>query len=178
MTNQHGTLHFSPYLFDNDATTYPLYPFDSDNFIVIFVYGEDFKRQLNMWFIPGSARTIFIFIIMFICLAAIVLCIIRKKFKLRRADLPITFIHTIVAFIGGEDLRMRHKWERWFFGIVMIGAFFITSVYGGTLLDYFVQSYGQKMTKIEQLIGLKLPVFVPLEAMDAKYANEILRYDS
>lgn len=115
---------------------------------------------------------------MFICLAAIVLCIIRKKFKLRRADLPITFIHTIVTFIGGEDLRMRHKWERWFFGILLIGAFFITSVYGGTLLDYFVQSYGQKMTKIEQLIGLELPIFVPLEAMDAEYANEILRFVS
>lgn len=58
----------------------------------------------------------------------------------------------------------------------MIGAFFITSVYGGTLLDYIVQSYGQKMTKIEQLIHLELPTYVPLEVLDAKYANEILRF--
>lgn len=45
-------------------------------------------------------------------LAAIILCIVRRKFTLERFDPMSAVTDTIVAFIGGGRFQMAHKLEK------------------------------------------------------------------
>lgn len=163
LVNRHtDTFHFNPYLvsFRDDRETATLYPYSSEKVVVIFVYGIDSKRQTNIWMTPGSRHTIIQMIGIFICLAAVVLFSIRKTFKLPRDSVISTFIDTMVAFISGGNLRMQHKYERWFFGILLIAAFFIMSLFTGDLLDCVILVLNQKFTKLQQLAELSSPIYV------------------
>lgn len=155
---------------------YPLYPYQSVELAVIFVYGEDIQRQVNIWYMPGSVQGQAISIVTFMSLAAIVLCIIRRKFKLRRDGLLSTFIHTLVVFIGGGNLRMQHRFEKWFFGILLFGAFFITSIFTGDLLDCVYRILNQKISTFEELAGMNSPIYISRSlAANSMHVRNILR---
>lgn len=94
------------------------------------------------------------------CLAMLTLYIIRKKCKLPRNSLSSSIIDTLIAFIAGGNLRMRHKWERWFFGILLIGVFFTTSLFVGDLLDSVYRTMDQKIKTLNQLTELDSPIFI------------------
>lgn len=98
--------------------------------------------------------------LLFVTLAAIILCIIRRKCKLRRDGLISTFIDTIVAFINGGNLQMKHKLERYFFGIVLAAAFFITSIFSGSILFYVYRIMDQKIDTFEELGNVKSPIYI------------------
>lgn len=132
--------------------------------MVTFVYGTDFQRQMGIWFVSGSVRTISILIGLFVFSAATLLCIIRRKMKLRRDGLISTFIETVVAFIGGGNLQMRHKLEKLFFAILLFGAFFLTSMFAGDLLDSVILSLNQKITTFKQLAEINSPIYVQSES--------------
>lgn len=156
--------------------TYPLYPYRSRKLAAIFVYGADFERQMNILSIPGSVQGLAISIVLFIISAAIVLCIIRRKFKLRRDGLISTFIDTMVAFIAGGNLRMQHKYERWFFGILLIAAFFITSIFTGDLLEYVHRILSQEIDTFDQLKNRNQSVYIiPSLSIYAKHICVMLR---
>lgn len=129
----------------------PLYPYQSLELGVIFIYGKDFTRRMNFILIPESVLLLAGLIMLYICLSAAVLCIIRRKFNLRRSDMISAFIDTLIPFIGGGNLRIEHKWEKWFLGILLIGAFFITSLFVGDLLDCVHLILNQKVSTFEQL---------------------------
>lgn len=87
-----------------------------------------------------------------------------------------SLIDTMVAFISGGNLRMRHKWERWFFGILLIGAFFITSLFTGDLLDCIMTILNHKMKRLEQLADLPSPIYVHSTLVnDVEHIQNILR---
>lgn len=154
------TLHFNDYLLRNRAFTHPLYPYVSEKLIVTFVYGTDIERQLNIWSVPASARAIFLLIAIFMCLAVITLYIIRNKFQLHRNSLLSSIIDTLIAFIAGGNLRIRHNCERWFFAILLIGVFFMTSIFVGDLLDSVYHTMDQKINKLNDLSALSSPIFI------------------
>lgn len=151
----------SPILFKKErgTMTYQLYPYDSKALCVIFVYGTDFQRGEHFAFVPSYTKILGITLSTFICMAAIVLFIIRKRFKLRRDGFLITFIDTMVAFVAGGNLRMQHRIERLFFGCVLISAFFIVSIFTGTVLDCIYSIAKQEVT-FEKMHGLKSPIFI------------------
>lgn len=120
----------------------------------MFVYGQDYTRAMNILFIPGYVQALAGVITLFICLAAVVLSIIRRKFQLPRSDSVSAFIDTIIPFIGGGNVRIDHKCEKWFFGIVIIGAFFITSLFTGDLLDCVYLVLFQKIETFAQLAAI------------------------
>lgn len=53
--------------------------------------------------------------------------------------------------IGGGNLRIEHRFEKWYFGILLIGAFFIVSVFGGDLVDSVVCILNPKMLTFKDL---------------------------
>lgn len=57
----------------------------------------------------------------------------------------------LIPFIGGGNLRMEHRFEKWFFGIMLIGGFFIIAVFGGDLVDTVVQIHSSKVKTYEDL---------------------------
>lgn len=139
--------------------THPLYPYGSVDLMVLFVYGMNIQRQTNILLIPKSIKTLTILIMSFVALAAVVLNIIRKRFQLRRFGLLSTFLDTMVAFVAGGNLRMHHRLERWFFGILLIGAFFITSIFTGDLLNSVYYLHEQKITTFGQLAEMNSSIY-------------------
>lgn len=159
-TRRHNVYFDSLYLpsaNDNRTKTYNLYPFKSHELIVMFVYGSDFQRDMNKVFTPKWLLQMQNFILLFISLAALFICIIRKKLHLQHDDIVSSLIDIGMAFIGGGDLRMRHKIEKWFFGVLMIGAFFIAAMWIGDLLLYNYQD--KKISAIDQLPKMNLSAY-------------------
>lgn len=171
-------LHLESYSLLKDRTTsfYELYPYHSIELVVIFVYGQDFTRHMNILLIPESIQLLAGLIMLFICLAAIVLCIIRRKLELQRNGFVSSFVDTLIPFIGGGNLRIEHKWEKWFFGILIIGAFFITSLFAGDFLDCVYLILSQKITRFEQLAQINsTAVFNPSLNANLRDIRSMLR---
>lgn len=149
------TLHFDSLVLtsksDKTMVSYPLYSYHSIDLVVLFVYGADFTREMNILFVPRSIQLLISSILLFKISAVIILYIIRRKFQLRRNDFMSALIDTMVAFTAGGNLRMGHKLERIFFGILLIGNFFIISLFSGDLLDCFYRILDQKVSTFEQL---------------------------
>lgn len=160
-----------------ETMTYPLYPYHAREIVVIFVYGTDSNRQLSI--IPFPVCLLYLNYSMFVTIisAAVVLCYIRRTFKLRRDGYISSFIDTIVGFIGGGTLRIVHKLERYFFGILMIGGIFLVAIWTDKVLDhiYHIQFFEVDTLKKLSEIG-RLPVFVsPFWESDRDLLEEILR---
>lgn len=141
--------------------TYPLYPYHAQEISVIFVYGLDFNHQRSIIPIPVCLLYLNYSIFATIISAAAVLCYIRRTFKFRRDGYISSFIDTIVGFIGGGNLYIVHKLERWFFGVLMIGGIFLVAIWTDTVLDhiYNIQFYEVDTLKKLSEIG-RLPVFI------------------
>lgn len=166
---------------ESDTTTriYPLYPFNSIELSVMFVYGKDFERTDDQLVIPDSLKLVSILVSGFISLAVIILFIIRKKFNLRRSGASSTLIDCMIAFINGGNLQMRHKFERWFFGILIFGAFFMTALLTGDILDCIYQNRSHKISKFDEISHSKFPIFVSLHfKIHEELIQEMLRFDS
>lgn len=176
-----SALHFDSFLMqtgnDKGTKTIPLYPFHPVELAVVFVYGADFTRQMNVLSYPKSVQIMSALIVLFMGLAALTLSIIRRKWKLRRGSFISASIDTLIAFIAGGNLRMRHKLERLFFGIVLIGVFFITSIYAGDLLDCTYRILHQKIDTFDQLKTIQSPIYINRSLkMYTKDIWEIVKY--
>lgn len=123
-----------------------------------------------MLLIPDAVLIMSGFIMLYICASAIGLWIIRNKFKLRRNSFYSAFIDTLIPFIGGGNIQIEHKWEKWFFGILLFGSFFITSLFVGDLLDSVYLILTQKITKFEQLNEINTMLVV----MNPSYKDHVL----
>lgn len=173
-------LHFSspilPTEVDEGNKMYPLYPYQSTQLAVIFVYGIDYERQTNVWFIPKSTQIVFISVVLFVSLAAIILSFIRRKGELRGDGLITSHIDSMVVFTAGGNLRMHHNWERWFFGIMLIGAFFIVSIFTGDLLSCVYRT-ASKIGHFEQLAETNAPFYIhPIFTIQADLICGMLRF--
>lgn len=154
---------------------YPLYPYQTKKLAVIFVYGINYARQTNVWLIPESTQSIFISVVLFMSLAAIVLSFIRRKWELRGDGLITSQIDTMIVFTAGGNLRMHHNWERWFFGIMLIGAFFIVSIFTGDLLSCVYRT-ASKISNFEQLTQINAPIYIhPIFTLQADLICGMLR---
>lgn len=171
--NHEQALHFDSFLLftrsDTGAVIIPskppsslqyLYPFRTIELLVVFVYGDDFTRKMNILSIPKSVQIISGLIVFFMSSSAIFLSIIRKKWNFRRSSLVSSIMDTLIAFIGGGNLEMRHIFERWFFAILLFGAFFITSIFAGDLLDCVYQILHQKISTFEQLAATNSSIYI------------------
>lgn len=138
---------------------YYLYPFHSIELVAVFVYGNNFTRQMNILSIPDSVLMLIVLLVIFMNLSVIFLCIMRKKLKLRRNDIISSYVDVLIAFIAGGNLRIQHHWEKWFFGILLTAAFFITSLFASDLLYYVYRILNQKVSTFEQLTEIKAPIY-------------------
>lgn len=110
---------------------------------------------------PGKIQAAGGFVLFLVVIAAIILCIIRQKKRLQRDGLISTIIDTCVVFLGGGNLQMRYKLEKWFFGILLIGAFFVTALWSGDLLECIIRIRNQKISTFNGLTGTNSPIYIP-----------------
>lgn len=155
-----NNLHFDSLLFFNRMIkAQPLYPYRSTELYLLFVYGTDFRRHMSSSSNPTAFRKVSGIIVLFSTLVAINLCIARRRLNLVRSGLISSFIDTLVAFMGGGNLRMQHKFERWFFTVLMVGAFFMTALWTGELLSLAYHITDQKVNTFEQLIKINTTIY-------------------
>lgn len=156
-----STLHFNEFTWESndDKKVYTVYTTKTVALVVYFVYGSDFQRQKDIFRMPQSIRVLYIGTAVFVILASIVLCFIRRKFRLRRDSLFSTFIDTCVTFINGGNLQMRHKWERWFFGILLIGSFFLMAICTSDLLCFVYHVEDQEIDTFDELAQTQSPIY-------------------
>lgn len=145
---------------DKTTSIHPLYPYYPVELIVVFIYGANFSRKMNTGSYPKSVQMLLALIMLFIGLATIILTMLRNKWKLRHGDFISAFIDTLVAIIAGGNLRMKHKVERWFFGIVLLGAFFLTSIFASDLLECTYRIRSQKINTFDELKDVRAPIFI------------------
>lgn len=140
-----------------------MYPHYAVELKVLFVYGADYKREMNIFFVPQSVRIAAALFLSFIFVAATVLYVIRRKLECLKNDFPSAVIDCWIPFIGGGNLRMEHRLERLFFAILLFGAFFIMSVFSGDLLDCVVRVLNTKISTFSELADINPPIYSNLE---------------
>lgn len=174
-----NNLHFSPYTIasTHKNETHSLYPYRSNELAVMFVYGADFHRQIHILNISATVKIAAILILLFMVLAAFILRKMRKNFNLRRVDFSSAIIDILIVFIACGNLRVRHHLERWFFGILLIGALFMTPIFTSELLNQVYRMQDQKLTTFEQLAEIGAPIYInPALFMHAETISEQLRF--
>ena len=115
------------------------------------IYGSDFIRKMDIFRAPPSITLMATLVGLFLILATFILYIFRRRFHLPGDDLAASFFDCLIPFIGGGNLRMVHRFERWFFGIMLVGAFFTMSIIGGDLVDNVVINLTSEISTFEEL---------------------------
>lgn len=153
----------SMYFTNNEKSKkYPLYPYHPIDLKTTFVYGDDFNRQTDIFLFPASMKILCILIVLLFITSVTVLRIIRRNRNLQRGDLSSTVFDCVIAFVNGGNLEMRHKWEKWFFGILLFSVFFIVSVLVGDLLDSVIRVRNSKIDTFDKLADIRAPIYISL----------------
>lgn len=125
-----------------------------------FVYGTDYGRGMYSQAIPLSTQIAVGLMLLFICLAAISLSIIRRKLKLRGDDFYKSFIDCLIPLVGGGNIRMRHKYERWFFGVSYFAAFLLVNIFASDFVNAIITIFDSKISTFEQLAQTNSPIYI------------------
>lgn len=136
-----------------------MYPYNTNELKVLFIYGSNFKREMNIFFVPPSVRIAAALVLSFIFVAAITLYTIRRKLRVLSNDLFSAVVDCWIPFIGGGNLRMDHRLERLFFGILLFGSFFIMCVFSGDLFDCVVSFLNSKINTFEKLAEINPSIY-------------------
>lgn len=153
-----------------------LYPYHSGLLRSVFVHGIDYQRETEMFRVYTSIKSVTAIIASLFIVAIIILYAIRKRFALPGNDVGLCVLDCFVSFIGGRGLQMRHRFERWFFGILLIGVFFIVSVFGGDLINSVVCILVPKILTYEDLVGINPLVYIDPEVTSPHLGvHEMLR---
>lgn len=87
-------------------------------------------------------------------------------------------IDTLIIFIAGGNLRIANGLERVFVGIFLLGAFFITILFGGDLLNCIYHIWNLKIDSLEQLADVDPPTFMsPTLNVHANRIYEMIKFD-
>lgn len=179
-TDHRNVLYFTPYLLSfqsiGESTTHRLYSYETVKLMVLFVYGTDFTRRMNIVFVPTSIQMMAVSIILFMSFAAFTLYLIRRKLQFHRNSVSLVAIDILIAFIGGGNLQMRHHVERWFFGILLLATFVINSLFVGDILSCFYRTLNEQISTFDQLTKINVPIYTSkVLAMNDDNLHEILR---
>lgn len=152
-----------------------LYPFHLMEFKAIFMYGINFERERNIFAASGSVQLTAGLIVLFVAVTAIILWLFRRKLNRPRDELQLAFMDSLTLIIGGGNLQMTHRFERWFFGTLLVGAFFMMAVFGGNLLDCFISVSDSKVRTFDDLAKTNSTIIIKNLALYDEEIIEMLR---
>lgn len=116
-------------MIDKSIKKTPLYPYQSEKLFILFYYGSDYERQRTHSFVTQISLMFNLWMFLFYICMAIPLCILRRIARIRRDGLFSTCVDISITFIGGGNVRIDHKMERWLFGIAFVGFFFLNAIW-------------------------------------------------
>lgn len=164
----------------NEKTTIPITMFNyhPTELKMMLVYGTDLdpprKNPLAKYFALKSSRAAYASVIVF----AALLFFIRRKFRLRHDGFISAYIDVFICHFGGENLRMTHRIEKWFFAFWWIASFFMHAIIGALVFDTIWLSFNNKIVSIEQITTINPPILLnPSMAENEQSIKTILRCD-
>lgn len=137
-----------------------LYPFHSMKFIAMFVYGTNFQRERNIFNASGAVQLVAGLIVLFVVATAIILWLFRRQLCLARDEFQLALMDSLILIIGGGNLRMDHRFERWFFGTLLVGTFFMMAMFGGNLLDCFISVSDSKVRTFDDVAKINPSIVI------------------
>lgn len=144
----------------DDIKSGPLYSYYSIDMAVLFFYGNDIERKqknlLTNFLGKGSNQLLLVFQ----CLAAAVLCYLRRRHRLRRDGYISCWIDMLAAIFGGGTIRITHRLERWFFGIIFIPIIFLMAVWGGLVFYPTFFELAQSFKSIKEIASINPPIYI------------------
>lgn len=157
-----------------------LYPYNSIELAVVLVYGTDVKRRKDTLYIPEWVRYMGFWILFFWISFALILCVIRRRRGIAHHGLNSTLIETDVFFIGVGTIQMDHRWEKIFFGILLMLGVVTNPLWSDIFLVQTYQMMDEKISLIlirfDQLAKIQSPIYLysSLEG-DSVLVNELIR---
>lgn len=164
---------------NDEAVKTPLYPYHSTKLKVMLVYGVNMKREkykntqkLN----SSSSLTASILINLNGILSAALLCFIRRRNRLRRDGFISSMIDVHIAFVGGGNLRVHDKYERWLIGILLIGNFILAAFWYDAVLYPMCYTQNRSIKTFDELSKMNPPIFISASLMKYdRIIKEMLR---
>lgn len=115
---------------------------------------------------------------LFYSIAAIVLYFIRRMARLQGDNFASALIDTGITFTAGGHLRMHHKLERWFFGILLIGSFFFCALWLEMILLPSFLLPDRKVDTFDKMAQINPPIYLfPMLKKSNHLIDDMLRFD-
>lgn len=174
-------LHFTPFVLTNEKYPYPyihkLYPYTTETYAVVFVYGKDVPQPRPPGILAILSVGNYWFILIWFTLATIILFVIRWQVGFH-PNIWLSTLDMITVFCGGGRIRFRHKFEKLYLVIMLIGAFFLLSFCTSTFTSRITSPNNlNNINTYEKLSELRTPIYASsLSGNDSENVYARLRF--
>lgn len=154
-----------------------LYSYHGQDLAVVFVYGNDFKRQEYRPYLTRLGTKLFCALNAFGFSAIAALFYLRRKLRLRHNDIVSVVMDVHIISVAGGNLRVHNKYERLFCAILMIASFFNASFWWAIVYPTFL-IHNDQIDTFDKLVKINPPIFIPptLKENDQDII-QLLRYE-
>lgn len=161
--NESHMLHTSFFLTtenEKNSRVHTSYPYNSIELSAVFVHGHDLDRhvEVDIFLIPKNVMILFGITTFLFLTVTIVLWIGRMKL-IKQNDFLLAALDISILIFGGGNLRIQHRFEKWFFGILMLLVIFALPVYTSVYLDEAYYMLNQRLSTFEELGQFNLSVY-------------------
>lgn len=156
----------------------PLNSYQSSDLAISFVYGDDLKYRETSFFTHMLGNKLNTLLSLNWFLLAAILYYLRRKLRLRRDGYISCLLDLLIAGIGGGNIRITHRYERWFFSIVFIKYFFLMAIWSGSMFYPTFLEFNQSIKSIKEIAAINPPIFIsPSLKYNGGDVVDMLRYD-
>lgn len=145
---------------EKNSRVHASYPYNSIELSAVFVYGHDLDRhvEVDISLIPKNLMILFGINFFLFLTVTIVLWIGRMKL-VKQNDFPLAALDISILIFGGGNLRIQHRFEKYFFGILMLLVIFAVPLYTSVYLDEAYYMLNQRFSTFDELRQINLTVY-------------------
>lgn len=143
----------------------------------MFVYGIGTKRQKYRDTFTEKGVRMMVLGTLACALSALLLCYVRKRYRLRRSGFGATYVDLCCVMTGGGNLNLRHRWERIIFTVLFIGYFFFTNFWLEAVVFLTFLIHDGSIDTFDELKQMNPPIFnsILLEQSE-QFIGSMLRF--
>lgn len=125
-------MHFNSVLRDiphrKNTKLWPINSYKQQNIRVLFIHAKNFNRDTFPVYETWHNRNYY-FICALFWLSVFILYLLRRRIGLRMKSFLDGYFEIVAICLGGRVIRYHHRYERMFFAILMVAAFFLVALH-------------------------------------------------
>lgn len=154
-----------------------LHSYQSSDLAILFIYRDDRKYRENHFFAHGFEKKLNVLLLLNWFKLAAILCYLRRRARLRRDGYISCLLDMFIAAFGGGNIRITHRYERWFFSIVFIENIFIMAIWSVSTFYPTFFELDQSIKSIKEIAAINPPIFInPSLKYNDEDVVDMLRY--